>query len=134
MEYSINEYKKDCETAIAANAAYYDRDDPIMSDYDYDEIMRRIQAFEAEHPEVVTPASPTQFTFVITGTLPTLKREGAAELIQQHGGKVSGSVSKKTSYLLCGEAAGSKLDKAKTLGVKIISEEDLLQMVGGDRP
>ena len=68
-------------------------------------------------------------TFVITGTLPTMKREEAAALIEANGGKVSGSVSKKTDYLLCGENAGSKLDKAKSLGVKIISEEELLEMI-----
>lgn len=67
--------------------------------------------------------------FVITGTLPTMKREEAAELIEKNGGKVSGSVSKKTDYLLCGENAGSKLEKAKLLGVKIISEEDLVNML-----
>lgn len=68
-------------------------------------------------------------TFVITGTLPTMKREEAAALIEGNGGKVSGSVSKKTDYLLCGENAGSKLDKAKSLGIKIISEEEFLEML-----
>ena len=68
-------------------------------------------------------------TFVITGTLPTMKREEAAALIEVNGGKVTGSVSKKTDYLLCGENAGSKLDKAKSLGVKIISEEEFLEMI-----
>lgn len=69
--------------------------------------------------------------FVITGTLTTLKREEAAELIEKNGGKVSGSVSKKTDYLLCGEKAGSKLDKAKSLGVRVISEEEFLTMLDG---
>ncbi len=64
-------------------------------------------------------------TFVITGTLPTLGRKEAAAIIEANGGKVSGSVSKKTDYLLAGEEAGSKLQKAKELGIKIISEEDL---------
>lgn len=64
-------------------------------------------------------------TFVITGTLPTMSRNEATAFIEEHGGKVSGSVSKKTDYLVCGEAAGSKLDKAKSLGVKIIAEEEL---------
>ena len=68
-------------------------------------------------------------TFVITGTLPTMSRDEASALIKKNGGKVSGSVSKKTSYLLCGEDAGSKLTKAKELSVKIISEEELLQMI-----
>jgi len=68
-------------------------------------------------------------TFVITGTLPTLKRDEATRLIQMHGGKVSGSVSKKTSYVLAGEEAGSKLTKAQELGVPIISEEELMEML-----
>jgi DNA ligase (NAD+) len=68
-------------------------------------------------------------TFVITGTLPTLSREEAAALIETHGGKVSGSVSKKTRYLLAGEAAGSKLTKAQALGVPIIDEAALQAMV-----
>lgn len=69
-------------------------------------------------------------TFVITGTLPTMKRDEASELIKKNGGKVSGSVSKKTSYVLAGEEAGSKLTKAKELGVAVITEEQLLNMVG----
>lgn len=68
-------------------------------------------------------------TFVITGTLPTLSRKAASELIEKHGGKVSGSVSKKTDYLLAGENAGSKLTKAQNLGINVISEETLLEMV-----
>jgi DNA ligase (NAD+) len=61
---------------------------------------------------------------VITGTLPTLKRNEAQVLIEKNGGKVSTSVSKKTNYLLAGEAAGSKLVKAENLGVQILSEDD----------
>lgn len=67
-------------------------------------------------------------TFVITGTLPTMDRKEAAELIEKFGGKVSGSVSKKTNYLLAGENAGSKLTKATELGTTILSEEDLKKM------
>lgn len=67
-------------------------------------------------------------TFVITGTLPSMSRKQAAELIEQNGGKVSGSVSKKTSYLLAGENGGSKLTKAQSLGVPVINEEELLAM------
>ncbi len=68
-------------------------------------------------------------TFVITGTLPTMGRKEAATLIESYGGKVSGSVSKKTDYLLAGEAAGSKLTKAEELGIAIITEEDLQKMI-----
>lgn len=68
-------------------------------------------------------------TFVITGTLPTMKRDEASTLISANGGKVSGSVSKKTTYVLAGEEAGSKLTKANELGVPVISEEQLLSML-----
>jgi len=67
----------------------------------------------------------TGMTFVVTGTLPTLSRDGVKEFIEAHGGKVSDSVSKKTSYLVLGEAPGSKLQKAQELGVKIIAEQEL---------
>ena len=68
-------------------------------------------------------------TIVVTGTLPTLGRKEAAALIEQQGGKVSGSVSKKTTMVLAGENAGSKLTKAQELGIQVISEEELLAML-----
>ena len=68
-------------------------------------------------------------TFVLTGTLPTMKRSEASRLIEQNGGKTSSSVSKKTTYVLAGEDAGSKLTKAQSLGIKIISEQELLDML-----
>ena len=68
-------------------------------------------------------------TFVLTGTLPTLKRDEAAALIEAAGGKVSGSVSKKTDFVVAGEAAGSKLEKAQSLGVAILSEDELLNLL-----
>ena len=68
-------------------------------------------------------------TFVITGTLPGMKRSEAKKLIEGNGGKVSSSVSKKTDYLLAGDEAGSKLDKANKLGINVISEEDLEKML-----
>jgi DNA ligase (NAD+) len=67
--------------------------------------------------------------FVLTGSLPTLTRDQATELIQARGGRVSGSVSKKTAFVLAGEDAGSKLTKAQELGLKIISEGDLMDML-----
>jgi len=68
-------------------------------------------------------------TFVLTGTLPTMTREQAKALIEQNGGKCSGSVSKKTSYVLAGEEAGSKLTKANELGITVITEAQLLEMI-----
>lgn len=69
-------------------------------------------------------------TFVLTGTLPNMTRDEASALIKAHGGKVSGSVSKKTSYVVAGEEAGSKLTKARELGVAVIDEAALLSMLG----
>jgi DNA ligase (NAD+) len=85
--------------------------------------------FEAE-PKVQGAAPGFKnTTWVITGTL-TESRDEIAELIRARGGKVSGSVSKKTSYLLAGDDAGSKLDKAKKLGVRILSEPEFRKMLG----
>jgi len=69
-------------------------------------------------------------TLVLTGTLPNLTRDGAKQRIEAAGGKVAGSVSKKTSYVVAGEEAGSKLDKARELGVAVIDEAGLLAMIG----
>jgi DNA ligase (NAD+) len=68
-------------------------------------------------------------TFVLTGSLENYTREEAGEIIERYGGKVSSSVSKKTSYVLAGDEAGSKLTKAQELGVTIISEEDFKKMI-----
>jgi DNA ligase (NAD+) len=70
-------------------------------------------------------------TFVLTGTLPSLKREEAAAKIEAAGGRVSGSVSKKTDFVVAGQEAGSKLEKAQKLGIKIIGEKELLELCGG---
>lgn len=69
-------------------------------------------------------------TFVLTGTLPTMTRDEASELIEAHGGKVTGSVSKKTSYVLVGDSPGSKATKAEQLGIPILSENDFKAMIG----
>ena len=69
-------------------------------------------------------------TVVLTGTLPSLSRKEAAELIEKHGGKTSSSVSKKTDYVLAGESAGSKLTKAQDLGITIWSEAEFLNFIG----
>ena len=71
-------------------------------------------------------------TVVITGTLPTYKRSEAQEIIERLGGKAAGSVSKKTDYVLAGEAAGSKLTKAQQLGITIIDEDEFRRMIGGN--
>ena len=71
----------------------------------------------------------TGMTFVITGTLPTMGRTEMEELVKKHGGKVSGSVSKKTNYLIAGENAGSKLTKAQELGITVITEAEVLNML-----
>jgi len=77
-----------------------------------------------------TDGSLSGLTFVITGTLPSMGRSQMEELIRKHGGKVSGSVSKKTDYVIAGENAGSKLTKAQQLGIKILSEEEFFNMIG----
>ena len=90
--------------------------------------------FDPVSPEKAAPIGTTFAgkTFVLTGTLPTMTRDEAKALIEQAGGKVTGSVSKKTSYVLAGEEAGSKLAKAESLGVTVIDEPELQRMLGED--
>ena len=88
-------------------------------------------------PQALEPVAQKQgslagLTFVLTGTLPNLTREQASQLIMVAGGKVSGSVSRKTSYVVAGEDAGSKLEKAKSLGVAILDEQGLRELVSAD--
>src|SRR5262249_15402970 len=71
----------------------------------------------------------TGLTFVVTGTLPTFSRDDAKEFIETNGGKITDSVSKKTDYLVLGENPGSKFDKAKSLGVKIVDEAGLKKLI-----
>ena len=127
------------------NAQY----DELISVSDFGEISAKCVIDFFSHPQnieicnrlkdagVLTEATqaPTSdkfsgLTFVITGTLPTLKRDEAEAKIRALGGKATGSVSKKTSFVVAGEAAGSKLTKAQQLGVKIIDEAELLHMIG----
>ena len=68
-------------------------------------------------------------TFVLTGTLEKYSRDEASEIIEKFGGKTSGTVSKKTAYVLAGESAGSKLTKAQNLGIKIITEQEFEEMI-----
>ena len=85
-------------------------------------------------PKHVAVATGNRFvgkTFVVTGTLQRFSREEIHKLIEREGGKASGSVSSKTSYLVAGDAAGSKLEKAKSLGVEVLSEDDFLAMIEG---
>jgi DNA ligase (NAD+) len=88
--------------------------------------------FELKRGETTISTIFNGMTFVLTGTLTKYSRSEAEEIIEKYGGKVSGSVSKKTNYVLAGEEAGSKLTKARDLGVNIISEEDFAGMMMGD--
>lgn len=87
-----------------------------------------MEAIKVESEEAQTLANKT---FVITGKFESMTRDQAGALIEQYGGKVSSSVSAKTDYLVAGESAGSKLDKAQKLGVTIISDQELTQLIGG---
>ena len=91
----------------------------------------REQGLKFDYDKAASGDKLSGLTFVLTGTLPTLKREQAKELIESNGGKCAGSVSKKTSYVVAGEEAGSKLTKAQELGVKILTEAELLEMISG---
>lgn len=104
----------------------------FFADGSNQKMLQRLKAEGVNMERILQEGASERFagmTFVITGTLPSMDRKQAAELIEQNGGKVSGSVSKKTTYLLAGENAGSKLVKANSLGVQVISEERLLEMV-----
>ena len=86
-----------------------------------------------EAPQRVPAGELAGLTFVVTGTLPTLSREEAKELIERHGGKVAGSVSKKTHYVVAGAEPGSKLERANELGVPVLDEKQLKDLIHGGR-
>jgi DNA ligase (NAD+) len=98
------------------------------------EVMEQLRAVGITWPEGAPASSAPQpllgKTFVLTGTFPTLSRDEAKDKLEAAGAKVSGSVSKKTSYVVAGQEAGSKLDKAKELGVEVIDEAQMLAMLG----
>ena len=94
------------------------------------DVIQRLQEYgvtwpESDPVESLQAGAFSEFTFVITGTLPTMSRDEAKDFIQLHGGKVTGSVSSKTDYLVAGEKAGSKLSKAKKLGIEVLDESGL---------
>ena len=98
------------------------------------DIINRLEAEGLNMKEQEKEGASDKFaglTFVITGTLPTMGRKECQELIELNGGKCAGSVSKKTNYLVAGEAAGSKLDKANSLGIAVLDEAALLAMING---
>lgn len=107
----------------------------ILIDYFKDEknkeIIHKLENYglKMEIEDTQSSSLLENMTFVVTGTLPTLSRKEAATLIENNGGKVSGSVSKKTTYLLAGENAGSKLAKAQSLNIPVLSEEMFMEMI-----
>lgn len=114
------------DTMAAAVSEYFSQDDNRRLIEELRALGVNMTAEKRERGE----GALSGLTFVITGTLPTLSRTEAAELIERNGGKVASSVSKKTNYLLAGEKAGSKLDKANQLGVTVLTEEQIREMIG----
>lgn len=128
MELSVEELVKVNDIGeISANSIYNYLHDPVNVD-----IISRIKAAGVNMVEEEKEGATDKLaglTFVITGTLPTMGRKEAQELIELNGGKCAGSVSKKTNYLVAGEAAGSKLDKANALGVTVLDEAGLISLL-----
>lgn len=112
---------------ILANNIFTELHEPHMT-----ELIERLKSYGVNtvYQSDVKSDKLAGLTFVITGTLPDMTRDEAKTLIEQNGGKCSGSVSKKTSYVLAGEEAGSKLTKAQQLGVTVISQQQLIEMIG----
>lgn len=128
MELSVEELVKVNDIGeISANSIYNYLHDPVNVD-----IISRIKAAGVNMVEEEKEGATDKLaglTFVITGTLPTMGRKEAQELIELNGGKCAGSVSKKTNYLVAGEAAGNKLDKANALGVTVLDEAGLISLL-----
>jgi DNA ligase (NAD+) len=99
------------------------------------EVVEQLRACGVTWPEgppaPVTPQPLSGKTFVVTGTLPNLSRDAAKDLIEAAGGKVAGSVSKKTTFVVAGAEAGSKLEKARELGIEILDEAGLKELLDG---
>ncbi len=98
------------------------------------EVIERLQSLgvnweDSEPMKLADDGRLSGKTFVITGTLPTMTRDEAKRLIQRDGGKVTGSVSSKTNFLVAGDKAGSKLEKAQELGVSVLDEDGLLKLM-----
>ena len=112
-------------TAISIHDFFSDeRNQEIISDFKESGLNMVISEKENDSDKLAG------LTFVITGTLPNYGRKEMQELVEKNGGKCTGSVSKKTSYLIAGEAAGSKLEKANALGIPVLDEEGILSMIG----
>lgn len=109
---------------------YYNNPDNVAMLFELQSLGLNLKSKDYNSSNTTTSSDKKPFlnqTFVITGTLPTLSRADVTKLIEENGGKVTGSVSKKTDFLLCGENAGSKLSKAQLLGIRILNEEEFLK-------
>ena len=137
----INHFQSFDKIAIASEEEIKEVDEigdisaKLVYDFFHDEeniqLIKKLKSANVNMTETAITQSEGKFsglTFVLTGTLETMGRTQASEIIQSLGGKVSGSVSKKTSYVIAGENAGSKLTKAETLGIKILTEQEFLEL------
>jgi DNA ligase (NAD+) len=128
MDAKIEDFIKINDVGPVVAASLFD----YFSNTDNRAVLEKLLRHIKVEDEVVISANESAITgktFVITGTLPDMSRDDVKKLIESNGGIVSGSVSKKTNYLLCGEEAGSKLDKANELGVKVLSLDELKSII-----